>query len=170
MKLNVRQRNWLLSLHIAAGGLWFGTALCLVAIALGGRSLNDGEGLYGINIARGLLGEFVIVPTAVLSVITGVLLCVFTSWGFFKHRWVMVKQVMTLMLIAIGSAFLGPWTKEMTAISEVARAQSLQNSRYLDLQQVFTIVGAVQTLALSIVIAISVIKPWSKRKAIETPK
>lgn len=170
MKLNVRQRNWLLSLHISAGGLWFGTALCLVAISLGGCSLSDGDGLYGINIARSLLGEVVIVPTAVLSVITGVLLCAFTSWGFFKHRWIMAKQLMTLMLIVIGSAFLGPWTKEMAAISEVARAQSLQNPRYLDLQQVFTIGGAMQTLALSSVIAISVIKPWSKRKAIETPK
>jgi uncharacterized membrane protein len=166
MKLNVKQRNWLLSLHIASGGLWFGAALCSVALALGGSSLKDGDGLYGINIARNTIGEFAIVPAAILSVITGVLLCSFTSWGLFKHRWVMVKQVMTLILIAIGSAWLGPWTKEMTTISEVARAQSLQNFHYLDLQQAATIGGALQTVALSIVIAISTVKPWVKRKAI----
>ena len=169
MKLNVRQRNWLLSLHIASGGLWFGTALCSVAIALGG-SLNDGDGLYGLNMARNLLGEFVIVPAAILSVITGVLLCSFTSWGFFKHRWVMLKQVTTLMMIAIGSVWLGPWTKEMTTISEGARSQSLQDSHYLYLQQVVTIGGVAQTLALLMVIAISTMKPWGKSNAIRTPK
>jgi uncharacterized membrane protein len=172
MKLNVRQRNWLLSLHIASGGLWFGTALCSVAIALQagsanalGGSLNDGDGLYGLNMARNLLGEFVIVPAAVLAVITGVLLCSFTSWGFFKHRWVMLKQVTTLVMIAIGSVWLGPWTKEMTTISEVARSQSLQNSHYLYLQQVVTIGGVAQTLALLMVIAISTMKPWGKSNA-----
>ncbi len=170
MKLNVKQRNWLLSLHIASGGLWFGAALCSVAIALGGSSLKDGDGLYGLNLARNLLGEFAIAPAAILSVITGVLLCAFTSWGFFKHRWVMLKQVMTLMTIVFGSVWLGPGTKEMTTISEVVRSQSLQNSHYLYLQQVVTIGGAVQTLVLLMVIAISTIKPWGKWKAIRTPK
>ncbi|GAP99996.1 DUF2269 family protein [Leptolyngbya sp. NIES-2104] len=168
MKLNVKQRNWLLSLHIASGGLWFGTALCSVVLALSFRSLNDGDGIYGINTARNLLGEFVIVPSAILSVVTGALLCAFTNWGFFKHFWVMAKQLVTLILIVVGSVWLGPWTKEMTAISEVARSQALQNPSYLSLQSVVAIGGALQTLALLIIIAISTVKPWGKRKTTRT--
>lgn len=163
MKLTVKQRNWLLSLHIASGGLWFGTALCSVALLLSFRSLNDSTGLYGINLARNLLGEFVIVPSAILSVITGAFLCAFTNWGFFKHSWVMVKQVTTLVLIVIGSIWLGPWTKEMTAISDVAKSQALQNLQYLRLQENVVLGGALQTLALLIIIVISTVKPWSRR-------
>jgi hypothetical protein len=163
MKLNVKQRNWLLSLHIASGGLWFGTALCSVALILSFRNLDQGSGLHGINLARNLLGEFMIVPSAILSVMTGALLCAFTNWGFFKHYWVMAKQVATLILIVIGSIWLGPWTKEMTAISEAAQSQVLQNSQYLALQENVAIGGALQTVALLSIIIISTVKPWSRR-------
>jgi uncharacterized membrane protein len=164
MKLHLKQRNWLLSLHIASGGLWFGTALCSVVLAVSFRSLADGDGIYGINTARSLLGEFVIVPAAILSVITGSLLCALTKWGFFKHPWVMVKQIITLVLIVIGSVWLGPWTKEMTIISDTVRSQSLQNSHYLSLNNTVMIGGALQTLALLILVVISTVKPWGKRK------
>lgn len=164
MKLNVKQRNWLLSLHIASGGLWFGTALCSVALALGFRSLGDGRVLHGINLARNLMGEFIIVPSAIFSVITGFLLCSFTNWGFFKHYWVIVKQLATLTLIVIGSVWLGPWTKEMTEISETVRSQALQNSHYSFLQNTVTIGGTLQTLALLAIIVISTVKPWSRQK------
>ena len=84
--------------------------------------------VHGINLARNFMGEYVIVPAAVFSVITGVLLCSFTDWGFFKHYWVMAKQIVTLILIVVGSVWLGPLTKQMTAISESGQSQVLQDS------------------------------------------
>lgn len=164
MKLKIEQRNWLLSLHITSGGLWFGTALCSAALALSFRGLGSGDVLYGINVARNLMGQFIIVPAAVLSVITGVLLCSFTNWGFFKHNWLMVKQLLTLISIVAGSIWLGPWTKEMTTISEAARAQSWQNADYLRLESTVMVGGVLQTLVLIIIIVISTVKPWSRRK------
>lgn len=168
MKLSINQRNWLLSLHIATGGLWFGTALCSVALALSIVLLNPGDALHGINLARNLLGQYIIVPAAIFSVITGVLLCSFTSWGFFKHSWVIVKQITTLILIVIGSVWLGPMTKEITTLSEAGRSQVLQNPDYLALQNTVTLGGALQTLSLLVVIIVSTIKPWGKRKAVQS--
>jgi hypothetical protein len=75
----------------------------------------------------------------------------------------MVKQVATLILIVIGSIWLGPWTKEMTAISEAAQSQVLQNSQYSALQENVAIGGALQTVALLSIIIISTVKPWSRR-------
>lgn len=164
MKLKIEQRNWLLSLHITSGGLWFGTALCSAALALSFRGLGSGDVLYGINVARNLMGQFIIVPAAVLSVITGVLLCSFTNWGFFKHNWVMVKQLLTLISIVAGSIWLGPWTKEMTTIAQTARSQAWQNADYLRLDNAVMIGGVLQTLVLTIIIFISTLKPWSRRK------
>ena len=170
MKLSIKQRNWLLSLHIATVGLWFGTALCSVALALSIGVLNPGDALHGINLARNFMGEYIIVPAAIFSVITGVLLCSFTTWGFFKHYWVMAKQLVTLILIVIGSVWLGPLTKQMTSVSESGRSQVLQDSNYLSLQNTVTLGGALQTLALLAIIIVSTVKPWSRRKAAQTSK
>lgn len=163
MKLNVKQKNWLLSLHIASGGLWFGTALCSIALALSFNNLSNGDTLHGIDLARNLMGEFIIVPTAVLSVITGVLLCGLTHWRFFKHSWIIVKQFSTLTLIVIGSVWLGPWTKEMSDISATLQSQARQNLHYVSLNSISITVGVLQTIALLAIIFISTIKPWGKR-------
>lgn len=170
MKLKINQKNWLLSLHIASGGLWFGTALCSVALALSAGMLDAGNALYGINIARNFMGEYLIVPAAVLSVVTGVLLCSFTNWGFFKHYWVTAKQLTTLALIVVGSVWLGPLTKEMTMLSEAGQSQVMQDPNYLSLQTIVTLGGAFQTLALLAIIVVSTVKPWGRRKAVSTPK
>lgn len=170
MRLPVNQKNWLLSLHIASGGLWFGAALCSVALALSVSMSNASNTLYGINVARNFIGEYLIVPAAVLSVVTGVLLCSFTSWGFFNHYWVMTKQFVTLALIVVGSVWLGPLTKEMTMLSEAGQSQVMQDASYLSLQSIVTLGGALQTLALLAIIAVSTVKPWGRRKAVQTSK
>lgn len=170
MKLSINQRNWLLSLHIATGGLWFGTAFCSVALALSIVLLNPGDAIHGINLARNIIGQYIIVPAAVFSVITGVLLCSFTNWGFFKHYWVIAKQLITLLLIVLGSVWLGPMTKEMTSLSEVGRSQVLQNPDYLALQNTVTFGGTLQTLVLLAVIIVSTVKPWGKQKAVQSSK
>jgi hypothetical protein len=82
MKLSINQRNWLLSLHIATGGLWFGTALCSIALALSIVLTDREDAIYGVNLARNFMGQYIIVPAAVLSVITGALLCSFTTGVF----------------------------------------------------------------------------------------
>lgn len=33
-KLSVKPKNWLVSFHVASGGIWLGTALCIVVVAI----------------------------------------------------------------------------------------------------------------------------------------
>jgi hypothetical protein len=164
MKLNIKQRNWLLSLHIAASGLWFGTAVCSVALALSIPMLVP-DAPHGIHLARNIMGEYIIAPAAVFAVITGVLLCSFTNWGFFKHYWVIAKQIVTLISIVLGSMWLSPMTEKMTAISATGGSQVLQNSDYLALQNTAILGGTFQALVLLTIIIVSTVKPWGKRTA-----
>jgi hypothetical protein len=163
-KLNVKQKNWLLSGHIAFGGIWFGTSLCMVLVALSNRNTTNGDELFAINSVLKLLDDFVIIPSATLSLITGAFLCWLTVWGFTKHYWVIVKWVATVTLIVVGTAWLGPWTNAITAISQTQRLQALQNPLYVwDLKTL--IIGAIaQTISLLAIIGISVLKPWGRRK------
>lgn len=162
-KLSVKPKNWLLSSHVAFGGIWFGTALCMVAIAFFNRDTASGEQLYAVNSVMKLLDDWVIIPSATLSLITGGLLCWLTIWGFVKHYWIIVKWIATVTLIVTGTVWLGPWVNAMTAISEVERMQALQNPLYAFDRQAVLIGAIAQTSCLLAIIAISVLKPWGRR-------
>jgi hypothetical protein len=69
-----------------------------------------------------------------------------------------------LISIVAGSIWLGPWTKEMTTIAATARSQAWQNADYLRLENAVMVGGVLQTLMLMIIIVISTVKPWSRRK------
>jgi hypothetical protein len=162
-KLSVKPKNWLLSSHVAFGGIWFGTALCMVAIAFWKGNTANGEQLYAVNSVLKLLDDWVIIPSATLSLITGGLLSWLTIWGFVKHYWVIVKWIATVTLIVTGTVWLGPWVNAMTAISQTERMQALQNPLYLFDQKGALVGGIIQTFCLLALIAISVLKPWGRR-------
>ncbi|MEA5593226.1 hypothetical protein [Rivularia sp. UHCC 0363] len=166
-KLNVKQKQWLITLHVAFAAMWFGTALCMIAIALMNRNTPNGDELYAINSVLKLLDDVVIIPSAILSLLSGALLCWLTIWGFFKHYWVIAKWIGTVTLIVAGTIWLGPWTNTMTAISAASRLQALQNPLYVFDHKAVLIGAIAQTSALLLIIAISFVKPWGKNVKIQ---
>lgn len=162
-KLSVKPKNWLLSAHVASGSIWLGTALCLVAIALINRDTPNGDELYAINSVLKWLDDWVVIPAATLSLITGGLLSWLTIWGFVKHYWVITKWIATVTLIVTGTIWLGPWVNAMTALSQADRVQALNNPLYVFDHKAVVIGGSIQTACLLAIIAISVLKPWGRR-------
>jgi hypothetical protein len=162
-KLSVKPKNWLLSAHVASGAIWFGTALCMIVIALSNRNTTNGDELYAINSILKRLDDFVIIPSANLSLLTGGLLSWLTIWGFVKHYWVIVKWIATVTLIVFGTFWLGPWTNAITAISDAERAQALQNPLYMFDQKGMIVGAIIQTSCVLGIIGISVLKPWGRR-------
>lgn len=162
-KLSVKPKNWLLSLHVASGGMWLGAAFCIVATAIIKRDIPNGDERYAINSVLKFIDDWIIIPTALLSLLTGGFLSWLTIWGFTKHYWVIVKWVATVALITTGTIWLGPWLNAMTAISETERLQALHNPLYVLDQQRVIIGGLLQTACLLAIIAISVLKPWGRR-------
>ncbi|MGB3494857.1 MAG: hypothetical protein WBA57_19160 [Elainellaceae cyanobacterium] len=164
-KLNVKQKNWLISAHVAFASIWFGTALCLVIMGLRNVHATNGDALYAVNEMAKFLDDFVIIPAATLSLLTGFFLSWLTSWGFVKHYWVITKWFLTVSLIVFGTFWLGPWTNAITAISEAERLKALEDPLYvLDAHAVIW-GGITQGICLLIIIAISVLKPWGRRSS-----
>lgn len=162
-KLNVKQKNWLISAHVVFASIWFGTALCLVIMGLRNVHATNGDALYAVNKMAKFLDDFVIIPAATLSLLTGFFLSWLTSWGFVKHYWVITKWFLTVSLIVFGTFWLGPWTNAITAISEAERLKALEDPLYvLDAHAVIW-GGITQGICLLIIIAISVLKPWGRR-------
>lgn len=169
-KLNVKQKNWLISAHVATGGIWFGTALCMVIIALSHQTTSNGDELYAVNSVIKLLDDFVVIPSAILSLVTGGFLCWLSVWGFVKFYWVITKWVATVTLIVFGTFWLGPWTNTATAIADLERSKALTNPVFMFDSRAAAIGGAIQSISILVIIFISVIKPWGKRNTDKTDK
>lgn len=162
-KLNVKQKNWLLSGHVAAGSLWFGVALAMVLMTIANLKTTNGDELHAINAMVKLLDDFVIIPMAIASALTGTFLCWLTVWGFFKFYWVITKWITTTALIIFGTLWLGPWTNSMTAISDSERVKALTNPLFMFDTHGVVVGGAIQVICLLAIISISIIKPWGRR-------
>lgn len=170
-KLNVKQKNWLVSAHVASGAIWLGTGLCLVIMGIRNVDApNGGDALYAINEICKFLDDFVIVPTATLSAVTGFFLCWFTTWGFFKHYWVITKWVLTTAAIVFGTFWIGPWLNAMTSISAAERLQALQNPLYMFDSQGTIWGGLAINLTMLVIIAVSLLKPWGRRPTTKPQK
>lgn len=162
-KLNVKQKNWLVSAHVISGAIWFGTAICMVAISLSNTHTNEGNSLFAINSILKTLDDFIIIPSATASLLTGALLSWLTIWGFFKHYWVTFKWIATVSLITFGTLWLGPWVNTITSISEMEKTKALANPLYSFDAKAALIGGVIQTISIAFIIAVSILKPWGRR-------
>jgi uncharacterized membrane protein len=167
-KLGVKGKAWLKGFHILFVCAWIGTALSMALLGfLKGHSPN-GDELYAVNASIKLMDDFIIIPAALGSFITGVLLCWLTNWGFFKFKWIIFKWIQTIAQILFGTFWLGPWTNGAVFIADTERTLALQNQTYLYFREMTNYFGSIQTLLLIIVVFISILKPWGKRNAQKT--
>ncbi len=162
-KLNSKQKNWLVSLHVISGSLWLGVAVAMLVMTIANLQTINGNELYTINAMVKLLDDFVVIPMAISSALTGTLLCWLTVWGFTKFYWIICKWSITTILIIFGTFWLGPWTNSMTAISDTERVKALNNPLFMFDTQGVIAGGSIQVLCLLLVICISIIKPWGRR-------
>ncbi len=162
-KLTPRNTHWLKTLHIILAGVWLGGA---VAVVLGQFVLTAEAGLelYGQDVAMKFVDDFVIIPAAIGTLLTGLLYSLLTPWGFFRHRWVVVKWIITIAGIVIGTFYLGPWLNALPPLSLAEGLSALNNPDYQFLKEMNRSIGAVQVAALLVAMWLSVFKPWAKRK------
>ena len=162
-KLGVKGKAWLKGFHLFFCCAWIGTGISMLVLTMVKGYMPNGDELYAVNACVKLLDDFIIIPAALGSLITGLLFSLFTNWGFFKFNWVIFKWIATVAQILFGTFWLGPWTNGATAIANAERAQSLTNAQYLYFREMSNYFGSIQVLLLIAVVFISVLKPWGKR-------
>ncbi|MCA1702790.1 MAG: hypothetical protein LC808_05770, partial [Actinobacteria bacterium] len=83
---------------------------------------------------------------------TGIMLAALTPWGFFRHWWVTVKFVVTIVVTVAGIALLGQWRQEMI---DATRSGGPGPSTALVMASVAATVTVLAFLAW-----VSIAKPW----------
>ena len=165
-KLSAKGLKWLKGFHLIAVSCWIGGGIALGLLYFLKNGVTDGNVLYGINRSIHHVDmAVVVIPGAFGCVITGLIFSSFSNWGFFKHKWIMFKWIVTIVVILFGTFFLGPWETAMMEISGKLGILSLSDSEYLYNENMSLIFGTIQALLLMITIFISIFKPWKARKA-----
>ena len=166
MKLKAKGLKWLKGFHLIAVSCWAGGGVALILLYFLKNGVNDGNVLYGIDQSIHHVDmAVVVIPGAFGCLVTGVLYSSFSNWGFFKHKWMIFKWIVTIVAILFGTFCLGPWETTMMEISGKLGMSSLSNSEYLYNEKMNFIFGTMQVLVLMITIFISIFKPWKSRKA-----
>lgn len=158
-KLGAKGQKWLKCFHIFFACLWVGAAVCLV-ISHAGLTATDERMLFGIDITRKFIDDFVLIPGAMGCLVTGLLYSVLTKWGFFKHNWITAKWIINIGGVIFGTFWLGPWLNSCPPISRELGLKALSDPAYVHYVTMNKWFGAGQALTIIFAVFISVLKPW----------
>jgi hypothetical protein len=94
-------RKFWLATHLALSVGWIGAVLVYLALSVTAMTTRDPETVRAAWIAMELTGWYVIVPLALASLLTGLVMALGTKWGLFRHYWVLFSLVLTTFATAI---------------------------------------------------------------------
>ena len=90
-------RKFALTAHITFSVGWIGAVVGFLALVIAAITREDAQTLRAVWIAMELTGWFAIVPLALASLLTGLVMSLGTRWGLFRHYWVLVSFTLTIL-------------------------------------------------------------------------
>ncbi len=91
-----RLRQFALTLHVTSSVGVLGAIAAFLALAVTGVTSQDEQMVRAAYLAMPSIARFVVVPLTFASLLTGLILSLGTSWGLFRHYWVLVKLLFTV--------------------------------------------------------------------------
>jgi len=150
-------------IHLMFAIIWVGGGLSL-ALLLFTVSPEESWGMYAKSYSLKLIDDYLIIPGAIGSMLTGLVYGIWTNWGFFKNNWITVKWILTVILVLFGTFAMGPWVNgNVYDIQDIIKYTTDNREYYHNISQT-KLYGSIQILFLIFVVVISVIKPWKSKK------
>ena len=94
-------RRFTFTTHITSSVGWIGAVLAFLALAIIGLASPDEQTARGAYLVMAPAAWFVLVPLAHASLLSGLALSLGTTWGLFRHYWVVLKLLITVFATAI---------------------------------------------------------------------
>jgi hypothetical protein len=149
--------------HLLFAFMWIGGGISIILLLLT-TSPQESHELYMRSLIIKLIDDWLIIPGALGIVIIGIIYGIWTNWGFFKYKWIIVKWTLTILMAFLGTFFLGTWVNSNVYPVEDISNYTLDNSTFFYNVLQTAIWASVQIFLLLIVIIISVFKPWKQQK------
>ncbi|GGL62010.1 membrane protein [Streptomyces fumigatiscleroticus] len=152
VKLSRPARRASLVVHVAASAGWLGLTLGLLALGVTAATTRSPVTVEASVGAMKLFADWLLLPLALLTMLSGLLLALGTPWGLARHRWVSTKFWLTLATTAATAFALRPAVDE--AVAAVATGAPLPDTGDV-------LLGPVVSLSAYVFMTvISVLKPW----------
>ncbi|CAM5415943.1 hypothetical protein [Streptomyces] [Streptomyces griseus] len=139
-------RRGVLVAHVAVSVSWLGLTVGLLTLGLTAFLTGDPATASAATRAMKVFGDWLVVPVALLSLVSGLVLALGTPWGLARHRWVWIKFWLTLITTGLSIFSLRPGIDAAVA------------DEVVDINLV--IAPSVATATYLFITAISVLKPW----------
>jgi hypothetical protein len=89
-------RRLALTAHVASSVGWLGAVAAFLALGVVGLTSEDAEVVRGAYLVMEPAAWFVLVPLAFASLLTGLGQSLGTTWGLFRHYWVLFKLLINV--------------------------------------------------------------------------
>jgi putative copper export protein len=166
-----RVRKLALTAHVTSSVGWLGAVAAFLALAAAGLTRQDAQMVRAAYLAMELIAWFVIVPLCLASLLTGFVSSLGTTWGLFRHYWVVVKLLMTLPATILLLVHMQP----IGRIADAAAERALSGTDFGELRIQLAAEAGAALLVLLVATILSVYKPpgmtrygWNKQLAQRT--
>src|SRR6266705_34215 len=122
-------RKFALTTHVTSSVGWLGAVGAFLCHAIAGVGSADPQLVRAAYLAMHLTTWFVIVPLSIAALLTGVVESLGTTWGLFRHYWIVTKLLLTVLATIILLVHTQP-------IDRVAAVASQTTLAFGDLRQV----------------------------------
>jgi hypothetical protein len=156
MTMTPRLRKLVLATHITASVGWLGSVAVFLALGVAGMTGQNPQMVRGAYLAMEPAAWYVVVPLALASLLTGLVQSLGTSWGLFRHYWVLFKFLINLAAITV----LLMYTQTLSYLADVA-AQTIVSSNDLGVLRTPSVVlhSVLALLLLLVATVLAVYKP-----------
>ena len=155
MTMMARLRKFVLVAHVASSVGSLGAVAVFLALAAVGLTSQDAQTVRAAYIANGFIAWYVILPLLLAALLIGVVQSLGTSWGLFRHYWVLAKLLLTVLTIIV-------LLLQMEGISYIAAVTAetiLSSADLLGLRRSLRFHAAGGLLVLLVTTTLSVYKP-----------
>jgi uncharacterized membrane protein len=152
VKLMRPARRASLVVHVTASAGWLGLTLGLLALGITAATTGSAVTVEASVRTMKLFADWLLLPLAFLTLLSGLLLSLGTPWGLARHRWVWTKFWLTLATTTATVFALRPGVN--SAVAAVAAGGPLPDAGDV-------LFGPIVSLSAYVFMTvISVLKPW----------
>ena len=102
-----RVRKFALTAHVVSSVGWLGAVLVFLALSVVGLTSKDEQTVRSAYLVMEPAAWYVLVPLSFASLLTGIVQSLGTTWGVFRHYWVIFKLLITVFAAFVLLVYMG---------------------------------------------------------------
>ena len=155
MNMPLPLRKFMLTAHITTSVGWLGAVAGFLTLSVSGLINRDAQLARASYLSMELLAWYVIVPLSFASLLTGLIQSLGTTWGLFRHYWIVFK-----LIINVASSFLLlVHMQPITRLASIAAQTTVVTNDHHLLQIQLVADASYALVALLVATTLSVYKP-----------